>query len=172
MVFPVSDDNTGRIVPYVTYALIVLNVLVFVFQRDGDQRAFTYAWATVPRRFAPAETSRGGGSRIGHEQRRHSAAAHAYLGLFHPAGVDVHPRRIVHLLGNMRFLWIFGDNVEDDLGHGRYSAFYLACGVLASLAHVATTFRWGTSRSSRAWARPGRSPGCWAATSCCTRIGA
>jgi membrane associated rhomboid family serine protease len=46
----------------------------------------------------------------------------------------------MHLLGNMWFLWIFGDNVEDDLSHGRYLAFYLLTGVLASVAHVVTTF--------------------------------
>ena len=48
---------------------------------------------------------------------------------------------LMHLLGNMLFLWIFGDNVEDDLGHGRYTAFYLATGVLASLAHVVSHVR-------------------------------
>ncbi len=47
---------------------------------------------------------------------------------------------LMHLLGNMLFLWIFGDNVEDDLGHARYSAFYGLTGVVASLAHVITTF--------------------------------
>jgi membrane associated rhomboid family serine protease len=46
----------------------------------------------------------------------------------------------MHLLGNMLFLWIFGDNVEDDLSHGRYTAFYLATGLIASLAHVISTF--------------------------------
>src|SRR5262249_20795839 len=50
---------------------------------------------------------------------------------------------LMHLLGNMLFLWIFGDNVEDDLGHERYSLFYVLCGVLASLAHVATTYAFG-----------------------------
>jgi membrane associated rhomboid family serine protease len=48
---------------------------------------------------------------------------------------------VVHLLGNMLFLWIFGDNVEDDLGHARYTAFYLLCGVVASLCHVLVSFR-------------------------------
>ena len=47
---------------------------------------------------------------------------------------------LAHLLGNMLFLWIFGDNVEDDLGHVRYIVFYLVCGLLASLAHVASTY--------------------------------
>jgi membrane associated rhomboid family serine protease len=50
---------------------------------------------------------------------------------------------LMHLLGNMLFLWIFGDNVEDDLGHARYTAFYLVTGVAASLAHVLTTFALG-----------------------------
>ena len=50
---------------------------------------------------------------------------------------------LMHLLGNMLFLWIFGDNVEDDLSHGRYTAFYLATGVVASLSHVVSTFAFG-----------------------------
>jgi membrane associated rhomboid family serine protease len=50
---------------------------------------------------------------------------------------------IAHLLGNMLFLWIFGDNVEDDLGHGRYTVFYLLTGILASVVHVVSTFAFG-----------------------------
>jgi membrane associated rhomboid family serine protease len=50
---------------------------------------------------------------------------------------------LMHLLGNMLFLWIFGDNVEDDLSHGRYTAFYLVTGIAASLAHVVSTFVFG-----------------------------
>src|SRR5205807_7575568 len=50
---------------------------------------------------------------------------------------------IAHLLGNMLFLWIFGDNIEDALGHVHYLVFYLVCGVLASLAHVLTTYAYG-----------------------------
>jgi membrane associated rhomboid family serine protease len=50
---------------------------------------------------------------------------------------------LMHLLGNMLFLWIFGDNVEDDLGHGRYTAFYLVTGLVASLSHVVSTFAFG-----------------------------
>jgi membrane associated rhomboid family serine protease len=49
----------------------------------------------------------------------------------------------MHLFGNMLFLWIFGDNVEDDLGHARYTTFYILTGLLASLAHVVSTFAFG-----------------------------
>ena len=55
---------------------------------------------------------------------------------------------IAHLFGNMLFLWIFGDNVEDSLGHVRYIIFYLVCGVLASLAHVITTVMFSSDASS------------------------
>jgi membrane associated rhomboid family serine protease len=55
---------------------------------------------------------------------------------------------IAHLLGNMLFLWIFGDNIEDRLGHLRYLIFYLVCGVIASLAHVLTTAALSTDPSS------------------------
>src|SRR5262249_42876724 len=50
---------------------------------------------------------------------------------------------IAHIFGNMLFLWIFGDNIEDTLGHARYLVFYLVCGVLASLAHCMTTYAFG-----------------------------
>jgi membrane associated rhomboid family serine protease len=55
---------------------------------------------------------------------------------------------IAHIAGNMLFLWIFGDNVEDRVGHGRYLIFYLVCGVLASLAHVLTTVMFATDQGS------------------------
>lgn len=58
----------------------------------------------------------------------------------------------------MLFLWIFGDNTEDDLGHGRSPVFYLATGILASLAHVVSTFWFGDNPSFQAWARPAQFP--------------
>ena len=81
---------------------------------------------------------------------------------------------IAHLLGNMLFLWIFGDNVEDDLGHAALSCSSTSsAGLRASLAHVVAdvTLRRRPARS-RASAPRGRSPACWAATSCSSRTAA
>ena len=146
MVFPVSDDNTGRIrTPYVTYLLIVLNVLVFVFlQGMGTNEQFTYAFSVVPQEIRTGED-------IARQVRVEVGNDTAVIPL-QPTPVSVYFTLLVsmfmhgsfmHLFGNMLFLWIFGDNVEDDLGPGRYLGFYLATGVLASLAHVVTTFTLG-----------------------------
>jgi len=148
MIFPIGDDNLDRrSTPVVTMALIAANVFVFVvFQGFGTNEKFTMAFSTVP-----AEIVSG---------RDVVTADHAELmatpsgpqqvlvpGL-QPTPVPVYftlltamfmHGGIAHILGNMWFLWIFGDNIEDDMGKGRYLAFYLICGILASLAHVAVS---------------------------------
>jgi membrane associated rhomboid family serine protease len=141
MVFPISDDNSDlRTVPLVNYALIAINVLVFVaFQRFGHNDRFTYAFATVPEEIRT-------GKDIDHEVDVEDPITHTreqiplektpvsvYLTLLTSMFLHGGP---VHILGNMWFLFIFGDNIEDALGHVRYLLFYLVCGVLASLAHV------------------------------------
>jgi membrane associated rhomboid family serine protease len=146
MVFPISDDNTGRVrTPYVTYALIALNVLVFVFlQGLGTNDRFTYAFSTVPQEIRTGDdVARDVSIEVGDERGTiplqptpGSVYATLLVSMFMHGG-------IMHLLGNMLFLWIFGDNVEDDLGHGRYTAFYLLTGVIASLSHVVSTFVFG-----------------------------
>jgi membrane associated rhomboid family serine protease len=146
MVFPVSDDNTGRTrTPYVTYALIALNVFVFVFlQGLGANERFTYAFSTIPQEIRTGQDIAGAVPvELGGERGTIPLAptpVSVYLTLF--TAMFMHGS-LMHLLGNMWFLWIFGDNVEDDLAHGRYLTFYLATGVLASLSHVVTTFALG-----------------------------
>lgn len=143
--FPLADDNRDRrTTPVVTYGLIAANVLVFVFfQGMGENQRFTMAFACVP-----AEIVRGKDlvtpDRI--EQLRTPAGIvevkipglkrtpiPVYFTLL--TAMFMHGG-LAHLLGNMWFLWIFGDNIEDDLGRVRYLLFYLVCGILASLAHV------------------------------------
>jgi membrane associated rhomboid family serine protease len=146
MVFPIGDDNTGRVrTPYVTYALIALNILVFVFlQGMGTNERFTYAFSTVPQEIRTgADVARDVPIEVGDERGSiplqptpGSVYATLLISMFMHGG-------LMHLLGNMLFLWIFGDNVEDDLGHGRYTAFYLITGVIASLSHVVSTFVFG-----------------------------
>ena len=146
MVFPVSDDNTGRIrTPYVTYLLIVLNVLVFVFlQGMGTNEQFTYSFSVVPQEIRTGEdVARQVRVEVGNETAvipLQPTPGSVYFTLL--VSMFMHGS-FMHLFGNMLFLWIFGDNVEDDLGPGRYLGFYLATGVLASLAHVVTTFTLG-----------------------------
>jgi membrane associated rhomboid family serine protease len=140
---PISDDNTGRLrTPFVTYVLIALNVLVFVLlQGMGTNERFTYAFSTVPQEIAT-------GQDVARDVQIEAAGQTAVIPL-QPTPGPVYATLLtsmfmhgglMHLLGNMLFLWIFGDNVEDDLGHGRYAAFYLITGLLASLAHVVSTF--------------------------------
>jgi membrane associated rhomboid family serine protease len=146
MVFPVGDDNTGRTrTPYLTYLLIALNVLVFVFlQGMGTNEQFTYAFSVVPEEIRTGEDiARPVPVRVGDETATiplQPTPGHVYLTLL--ISMFMHGS-FMHLFGNMLFLWIFGDNVEDDLGPGRFLGFYLVTGLLASLAHVVTTFTLG-----------------------------
>jgi membrane associated rhomboid family serine protease len=143
MVFPISDDNTGRLrTPYVTYTLIALNVLVFVFlQGMGTNDRFTYAFSTVPQEIRTGEDlAREVPVELGGQRGTiplQPTPGSVYLTLL--TSMFMHGG-LMHLLGNMLFLWIFGDNVEDDLSHARYLAFYLVTGVIASLSHVVSTF--------------------------------
>ena len=113
--FPIGDDNTSRrTVPLVTYALIALNVLFFFVELSGGD-AFIEQWAFVPRRFL----ANPGGDFLT-----------LFTSMFMHAGW-------VHLLGNMLYLWIFGDNVEDRFGHIKFAIFYLLCGLAATFAQLA-----------------------------------
>jgi len=148
MVFPISDDNTGRLTtPYITYALIALNVLVFVFlQGMGTNERFTYAFSTVPQEIRTGtDIARSVPVELGGETGTiplQPTPGSVYFTLL--ISMFMHGS-LMHLLGNMLFLWIFGDNIEDDLSHGRYTAFYLATGLIASLAHVISTFVFGNN---------------------------
>ena len=113
--FPIGDDNSARrSVPLVTYALIVLNVLFFLVELSGGE-SFILQWAFVPSRFLA--------NPIGD-------LLTLFTSMFMHGGW-------VHLGGNMLYLWIFGDNVEDRLGHGKYLVFYLLCGLAATFAQLA-----------------------------------
>ena len=115
--FPIRDHNPSQRTPYVTYALIAANILVFIFQlqymgSEAALSAFFGDWAMVPE-----EVTRG-------------VDAHGVItSMFLHAG-------LLHIAGNMLFLWIFGDNLEDQMGHAGFLAFYLASGVAAALVHI------------------------------------
>jgi membrane associated rhomboid family serine protease len=142
MIFPLGDDNTDRqSLPVVTIGLIAVNVLVFVvFQGLGTNEKFTLAFATVPEEIIT-------GKDVFSEQAEAGPDAEGHVGL-QPTPIPVYLTLLTamfmhgglaHLGGNMWFLWIFGDNIEDDMGRWRYLVFYLLCGLIASLAHVAVS---------------------------------
>jgi membrane associated rhomboid family serine protease len=146
MLLPLGDDNRDRrTTPWVNYLIIAVNVLVFVFlQRFGTDVDFTYSYSTVP-----AEILSGNDLVTGDQTFRDPVSGNLYrvpgLGLT-PISVYITLLTsmfmhggIAHIVGNLLFLFIFGDNVEDRLGHLRYLVFYLTCGILASLAHVFAT---------------------------------
>lgn len=114
MLFPIGDDNSSRrITPVVTYTLIALNVIFFFLELSGGE-LFIIRWSVVPRRLINDPV----GDFIT-----------IFTSMFMHAGW-------MHLLGNMLYLWIFGDNVEERMGRGRFLLFYLACGVAAVVAQV------------------------------------
>jgi membrane associated rhomboid family serine protease len=155
MVFPLYDDNSDRLLtPFVNYALIAANILVFVFlQQLGTNEPFTYAFSTVPLEIITGKDVVTASRVLVHPvtgQRLlvpglEATPLSVYLTLF--TSMFMHGG-IAHIAGNMLFLWIFGDNIEDRLGHLRYLLFYLVCGVLASLAHVLTTAAFASDQSS------------------------
>jgi membrane associated rhomboid family serine protease len=147
---PIGDENAGRtLTPWVNYLLIALNVLVFVlFQGLGSNARFTYAFSTVPQEIVSGKDV-ATGDRVMEDPV--SGERFRVPGL-QPTPVPVYftlltsmfmHGGLMHLLGNMLYLWIFGDNIEDRLGHGRYLGFYVLCGILAGLAHVFSTVAFG-----------------------------
>jgi membrane associated rhomboid family serine protease len=125
MVFPIGDDDSQvHITPVITLALIVANVLVFLYQlTQGNIEGFFQTWSVIPVEYS-----------------RTTDFAPTHPGPFWITTLSsmfMHGGWM-HLIGNMLFLWIFGDNVEQAMGTVRFLAFYLICGVAATLAHILT----------------------------------
>jgi rhomboid family protein len=146
MLFPIADENSDReSTPWINYTIILINIFVFVFlQGLGSNDRFTYAFSTVPGEIITGRDIVTP-DRILIEPITGQRLAMPGL---QPTPVPVFLTLITsmfmhgglaHIFGNMLFLWIFGDNIEDRLGHFRYLIFYLVCGVLAGLAHVFAT---------------------------------
>ncbi len=138
--FPIGDDNSDRTrTPFVNYALIAANVLVFVLlQRTGGNDAFTYAFSLVPKEITT------GTDLFGSQIVRDSLGKVGEVNL-EPTPVSVYFTFLtsmfmhggfMHLFGNMLFLWVFGDNIENRVGHIRYLLFYLLCGFAAALGQI------------------------------------
>jgi len=116
---PIRDEIPTRRVPVVNYLLIAVNILVFImmWMAGSSQESLVYQFAMIPSNFAD-------GVGLGD-------VFDIFTSMFMHAG-------IVHIAGNMLYLWIFGDNIEDRLGHVQYLIFYLVGGVVAALAHFIT----------------------------------
>lgn len=118
---PINDENPTELTPWMTVLLIIANLVTwYLFQGLGEMRvleASVYAYGTVPCEVTSACPVKG----LGGEALITSMFMHGGWG---------------HLLGNMLFLWVFGNNIEDSMGHVRFLVFYLATGVAAGLAHV------------------------------------
>ena len=145
MLFPIGDDNRGRTTtPVVNYVLIAINIIVFIFlQGLGSNDKFTYAFSTVP-----GEILTGRDIVTRPVTIQHFTGQTIEMPGLQPTPIPVYLTLITsmfmhggiaHIFGNLLFLFIFGDNIEDRLGHLRYLIFYLVCGILAGLAHVYAT---------------------------------
>jgi membrane associated rhomboid family serine protease len=112
---PLRDDNPIHITPFVTYGLVGINIFVFLYElrlSPPQLERFFYQWAVVPKELT-------------------ANFAGEWITLF--SSQFLHGG-FLHIAGNMLFLWIFGNNIEDRLGHVKYLIFYLACGALAALS--------------------------------------
>ncbi|MDD9858999.1 MAG: rhomboid family intramembrane serine protease [Nitrospira sp.] len=124
---PLRDDNPTEITPVVTVGLIVACVGVFLYQAmlwGRDNEMFVYQYGVIPAVvFENAEMP-------------------IEFGAVSPYGSLITSMFLhggwMHLIGNMLYLWIFGNNIEDIMGHGRFIVFYAMCGIVAASAHAAT----------------------------------
>tara|TARA_B100001250_G_scaffold312161_1_gene274146 strand:- start:1898 stop:2548 length:651 start_codon:yes stop_codon:yes gene_type:complete len=114
MLFPYKDDNPRILVPYVTYCIIGINTLIFILQFNlgisdpSAEKAFIYRFGFIPADFSMITI---------------------FTSMFLHGGIS-------HIMGNMWFLWVFGDNVEGVLGHIKYAIFYLMCGLAATISQL------------------------------------
>ncbi len=120
--FPYKDDNPTNTFPFVTIGIIGLNILVFLLQlvSDVDGKRIVYAYGAIPHNIVSFESTQ---------------PIHPILTIF--TSMFMHGG-IFHIFGNMLYLWIFGNNIEDRLGHFRFILFYLFCGIVAALSHTMT----------------------------------
>ncbi|MEO1542669.1 MAG: rhomboid family intramembrane serine protease [Pseudomonadota bacterium] len=130
MFIPLSDSNPLRSIPfqYVTVALIAANIAVFAFSALAQEPALVASFAVVPNELFLVDIFGGTAPNVSQTiQVPEGSTLISYM-FFH---ADV-----FHLGGNMLFLWVFGDNVEDAMGHLKFLIFYIACGIAAALLHA------------------------------------
>lgn len=118
---PLRDENPTRTVPFVTISIIAINILVFIYEifLGGQLEERITEFAVIPYNLVHAASPR--------------VLLTLVTSLFFHAG-------IAHVFGNMLYLWVFGNNIEDKLGHFRFILFYFLCGIIATFGHVVTAF--------------------------------
>jgi membrane associated rhomboid family serine protease len=122
---PISDDNPTNTVPFLTVGLVVACVLVFIYEITLGPQAgerFVYQFGAIPAAIFGIEPLPVGAINLP-----------PYVTLF--TSMFLHGG-LMHLIGNMLYLWIFGNNIEDSMGHARFILFYLTCGVIAAMSHA------------------------------------
>lgn len=120
---PYKDDNPTNIFPFITIGIIVLNILIFILEiiSQSGMKDVTYAYGAMPYYILTFETN----------QPIHPVLT-VFTSMFMHGG-------LFHLGGNMLYLWIFGNNIEDRLGHIRFILFYIFCGIVSAYAHAITS---------------------------------
>jgi membrane associated rhomboid family serine protease len=117
---PYKDDNPTQIFPFFTILFIGLNIVVFMFELVTDAQSIVFSFGAVPAALLSFKTA----------QPVHPALT-VITAMFLHGG-------FLHLAGNMLYLWIFGNNIEDRLGHLRFVVFYVLCGFISAYAHAIT----------------------------------
>jgi membrane associated rhomboid family serine protease len=130
MFVPLHDDNALKSIrfQYVTIGLIVTNLVVFLFEALGLQEAVIASFAIIPSELVSSANMLGPGDAPDQTVAIPERLTLVSYMFFHGD--------IFHVAGNMLFLWVFGDNVEDAMGHLKFLIFYLACGIFAGLTHA------------------------------------
>jgi len=143
MFFPYRDDNPKILVPYVTYGIIALNALVFLFQislTNLGQYEFTLSYGLIPGMMGRVSAADIVAFHSNHLSQMYSQYVHLNAAPHSPI-ITIFTSMFMHggwmhIIGNMWFLWLFGDNVEGSLGHVKYAVFYLLAGLAAGLAQI------------------------------------
>jgi len=119
---PLRDKNPTRLIPYVNVAIIAVNIVVFVYEVSlgGGLEGFIGRFAVVPNDLSAV---------LAGQRLSLKPIESLFTCMFLHAGW-------LHLGGNMLYLWVFGDNIEDKLGHGRYIFFYIVCGLISTALYV------------------------------------
>ncbi len=143
MIWIIGDDNRDRLrKPIITYTFIIINIVVFfALQECGTNRAFTRSFAAVPAEIVSGTLQSGDQLTVLEQSNRAIYIMAARLRRALPVYITLITSMflhggLLHILGNMLFLFVFGDNIEDRIGKFWYILFYLACGVVATLVQV------------------------------------
>ena len=135
--FPLSDDNPTELTPYVTYALILACVAVWILLQGAGMSEAALVSSVCGLGAIPGEITGGLVDGVVPLGQGNSCTIGGATWSTLITSIFLHGSWM-HLIGNMWFLWIFGNNVEDSMGHGRFILFYLICGLVADFAHIAS----------------------------------